>query len=119
MTTKKFFHAGGPISAREGCYIIRPCEQVVLDDIDARPAQRQYVSLLGSRQVGKTSLLYRIRGILNRRKIPNAVVDLRPLQKLEAGSSYNQLASEFIVNSIRVTSTKRRSRMIRSLLLHF
>jgi AAA-like domain len=94
MTLPKFFQAGGTVSPKAPCFIPRSCEAEVLKHILCKPEQRQYLCVLGSRQVGKTSLLFKIRAELRERDIPNAIVDLSPLQRLEPTKWGNALMTQ-------------------------
>lgn len=94
MHASPFFQAGGTVSSTSVCYITRVCDKSALETIFSR----RYLTILGPRQVGKTSLLFKLQAILKRRSIPCAVVDLSTLQDGEkseiASRWYNLLAAQ-------------------------
>src|SRR5437868_1261301 len=89
-----FFQAGGTVNSASACYIARACDRQALETIFSR----RYLVVLGPRQVGKTSLLFKLQTTLARRAIPSAIVDLSIIQGSEKGDSasswYNLLAAQ-------------------------
>lgn len=76
METRAYFQAGGSVPSTSPCYIKRSCDLIAYDALTTH----RYVSILGPRQVGKTSLLYKLQAIFERQGIPNAVINLSTLE---------------------------------------
>ena len=98
-----FFQAGGALHAEAACYIERQCDEDVFRAIRAY----RYVSVLGPRQIGKTSILYKTQTRLERAATPCAYIDMSNLvgadiarvqstaeEQAVAASWYNALATE-------------------------
>ena len=64
--------AGGTLNPRRHLYIERPDDQTLLELL----SEGQYVNILTSRQMGKSSLVVRTAGVLTERGIRCAIVDL-------------------------------------------
>ncbi len=80
METSYFFQAGGTVNSTSACYISRACDNKAFQTIFF---ERRYLTVLGPRQVGKTSLLYKLQANLEEKSIPCAIVDLSTLQGVE------------------------------------
>ena len=75
MVNRKIYSTGGPVQASGGIYITRKAD----DDLLALCREGEYVSLLASRQVGKSSLMYHTAEQLAKENIHSAIVDLQGL----------------------------------------
>lgn len=105
MPVSSFFQAGGTVSSTSACYITRACDERALETIFSR----RYLTILGPRQVGKTSLLFKLQAILNHRSIPCAVVDLSTLhdgEKSEVASTWYRLLAAQIHHQLRKSESE-------------
>lgn len=87
---ENYYQAGGALRPDARCYIARSCDREAL----ALLLQQRYVSILGPRQVGKTSLINRLHASLALAGIPSAVVDLSGLIGVGEADWYSTFAAE-------------------------
>jgi WD40 repeat protein len=78
-----FFTVGGPIQARDGVYIPRQADEELL----SLCREGSFAYILTSRQMGKSSLMYRTEGRLRQEGIRSVVLDLNQI-----GTSLSQEA---------------------------
>ena len=87
------FKTTGPLDFDQdrAIYVERPERQDIFREI-RRPYVESYVALLASRQMGKTTLLYRVYRELKRAGDPVAFVDLSAYQMDSVSQSYAHAA---------------------------
>ncbi|MBI3924379.1 MAG: AAA-like domain-containing protein [Armatimonadetes bacterium] len=86
----RLYHWGGNLEPRSPVYIERPED----DRLPEHVLAGHYVTVLGPRQMGKTSLLYRTRERLREAGLAVAYLDLSPTREEPLESFYGHLASE-------------------------
>jgi hypothetical protein len=86
------FQAGGPLPSNSKCYIERKADLEVLQHL----RQMQYIQLTEPRQQGKTSLIYRLRGILHQSDYILVYVDAESLKSTHENAWYRELALRLV-----------------------
>ncbi|HXE71695.1 MAG TPA: AAA-like domain-containing protein [Candidatus Nitrosotenuis sp.] len=85
----RLFHWGGNLDPDSPVYVRRPEDEKLLEHIQAG----DFVTVLGPRQMGKTSLLYRVRKQLAEAGAAVAYVDFTPAREEALEAWYSHLAS--------------------------
>jgi hypothetical protein len=84
------FHTGGALSPEYPYYVLRQADQVASRAMD----RGKFVYAIAPRQMGKTSLLYRLAARLKKQKWHCCFVDLASLKKLERPTWFQELSKE-------------------------
>jgi hypothetical protein len=86
------FQAGGPLPFGSPAYIVRQADRQALTYLD----RMEYIQLIEPRQQGKTSLIYRLHGLLPERGYHLLYVDAESLQTTDEQSWYSDLATRLL-----------------------
>ncbi|MBK7849363.1 MAG: AAA-like domain-containing protein [Zoogloea sp.] len=80
---------GGPVDATEQVYVVRASDREFIEQLRAG----EYVNVVTSRQMGKTSLVYRAMALMEGEGYRFAYFDLSPLKNEDSPSFTSRVSS--------------------------